>query len=238
MIPKTYYAVTGQQVATHPIGVLKFEATLNSGATAGLYVQLHNRSVTPADGQVPLKTWPAEETGYKEFKVGELRCTDGLYVCLSSTAATKTLAVGASDKLDVLMVETYHPEEPTGTVVVGNETSVVLLRTAWSNSAGHRKLMEAVVNDTGATLVEDNIRLLVTMQNASASVDVAVLPVVKGARNVFNFGRDGLDSQRFQSDKTAINGCTLYLAYVTTTGALAFASVGTAIKAEYFDHTA
>lgn len=125
MKPYNFSATAGTMVVYHANALMKLEATINAAATAGLFVQVHDFSPmvspttqlqinVPEEGAVPVKWWPAAQAGYKEFKNGELRLTKGMYVCLSSTGPTKTLAVGGSDLMDALEVEMDKADEPSG----------------------------------------------------------------------------------------------------------------------------
>lgn len=119
----SYFNQTAQQVSTHRCGVVKIEAQANPSATTGLYFQVHDSVTTPANGVAPLKCWPLEEMGYKEFELHELRVATGLYVCLSTTYATKTLATGGNDNMLTLQVELQEAAKPETVETAGDFTT-------------------------------------------------------------------------------------------------------------------
>lgn len=218
-----YYAVTAQQVATHPVKLLKLEATLNASATAGLFLQLHDSNTTPADGQAPLKCWPAAECGFKEFEMGELVFSSGLYLCLSTTAATKTLATGGSDLIDILNVELIDPEAPTGTSIAGDRTTTVAALTVWADGAGPKKLMAIEFWGTGYLM-------LFAKSPSNGDIPLATFTPAIGW-NYWNFGANGRDVFSQDADGTNRNGC--YLAASNTADTFTAAASNKYIKAEY-----
>jgi hypothetical protein len=232
MKPLSYFAVASQQVATHPVGVLKLEATLNASATAGLFLQLHDSSTVPADGAVPIKCWPAAECGYKEFKMGEIQLTAGLYACLSTTAATKTLAVGGSDKLDILAVELTDPETPSGMTVVGDKTSPVTGLQVWADSAGPFCLLNVEV---GILLLgaDSFLQIFATDSPAEGAVPLESLPIKSGEPYLpikFNFGETGRNVFSIDANGNH-DGCTLK---VSSTGNILTTIASTVtLRAEY-----
>jgi len=237
MQPVSYFSKTSQQVSKHPVGLVKLESTANTGATATLFVQIHDSSVVPAEGSVPVKSWPIAECGYKEFKKGELRLTQGLYVCLSSTRTTKTLAVGGSDLLDVLSLELFDPEKPTGTTIAGDETTAVASRTPWVTASGPKRLIEVVVNDSANALTTETtaapVYLLGFARDAAPATEVYPVfsRLVKfGVRNVFQFGNDGFEMRHRQVGVDYI-GCKLILS--TTQLSSGTLTTGCPIKVEY-----
>lgn len=115
MKPVTYFDIFGQLVSKHPCGVLKLEMRAHASLAAGCFWQVHDfgpsyNLAVPANGAVPLKVWPAYAGAldYKEFKNGELNLVNGLYVCMSTTEATKTLGTG-NNKFAMLAVEQQMP---------------------------------------------------------------------------------------------------------------------------------
>ena len=230
MNPVSYFGDTGKQVTEHPVGLVKLEATANASANSAYFVQIHDSAVVPAEGVAPLKSWPIAEVGYKEFKRGELRLSKGLYVCISSTAATKTLAVGVNDKFDVLSLELFDPDKPTGTSFSGDETNDQVSITPWVTASGPKKLIEVVVNDTEAFLADDCFLVLFPDDETATGVPLKSFQVRAGVRNVFNFGLDGIEPRQIKSGVEYV-GCFLGL----STSAEVFDDVGTGcpIKAEY-----
>lgn len=213
MKPLSYFAVESQQVATHPVKLLKLEATLNASATAGLFLQLHDSNTPPAEGALPVKTWPAAECGFKEFELGELVFSAGLYVCLSTTGATKTLAVGASDKCDILNVELVDPEVPTGTSNAGTLGSGTQELQVWADGAGPKKLLRVEINNIGNGVNYLMIFAKDSPANGDIPLDVITIPtgVNWTGKNALYFGQNGRDVFCKSSAGVNQNGCTLTL---------------------------
>jgi hypothetical protein len=138
MNPLIYFSVASKQVAKNPISILKIEVTQAAGITDGLFFQVHDSIVVPAEGSFPVKSWPAAECAFKDFKIGELNLTLGCYVCLSTTAATKTLAVGGSDLMSILQVEVSTSERPSSsaTSIIGDLVTPVSTLQIWSQAVG------------------------------------------------------------------------------------------------------
>lgn len=62
----------------------------NSGSAQ--FIQIHDAVTVPADGAVPLKSWPVPAASYFSFVFPvPLTCSSGIVVCNSSTVATKTI---------------------------------------------------------------------------------------------------------------------------------------------------
>jgi hypothetical protein len=77
-------------------GQLRSLRVANCHATDTIYVQLHDAASAPAEGTVPLVSIPLVAGAYYESDT-PLDVTTGLYLCASSTRATKTLM--ATDNL-------------------------------------------------------------------------------------------------------------------------------------------
>lgn len=145
--------VAKAQAVLHSNTLFKLESQIKATATAGLFVQVHDFSNTiasdgsamitePEEGAVPLKWWPANQAQYKEFKNGgELDLKNGLYVCLSSTGPTKTLAVGANDKFDSLSLELDHADDLAVTFVFINTDQGEV----WAQNAGPKRLLSVKI---------------------------------------------------------------------------------------------
>lgn len=239
MKPLSYFAVTAQQVATHPVEAIKLEVTINANATAGLFLQIHDANATPAEAAVPLKVWPAAECGYKEFKRGELGLAVGLYICLSTTAGTKTLAVGGNDKMDILEVELQKPEEPTGTTYVGDLSSNVTGLQIWTEASGaavRKKLISLEVDGTGLNAAAF-IMFFAVDNPAEGTVPLMTLPLADNQKrtgaNALKFGNAGRDMASADANGTYHYGCTVVVS--STTGTLTTIAGGQTvfIKGEY-----
>ncbi len=231
----TYFAVAAQIAATHQVSVVKLEVTLNGSAAAGLFFQIHDSIVAAAEGAVPLKVWPAAECGYKEFELGQLNVGLGLYVCLSTTSATKTLAAGGSDLCDILAIELSDPEIPTGTTFAGDLTSAVTGLQVWTEADGvtRKTLIRLEVDGTNLTTATQFIQLFATDTVNVGDKPVMMWPIGVGAvkigANALWFGNSGREV--FSKDTVDRVGCTVK---ISSTAGTYTAATGTArIKAEY-----
>ena len=85
----------GVQLAAYPVTLLGL--TVNNTNAAAQYIQLHDAASTPADTAVPVLVIkaPAADDQMIDLGVYGMIFVNGLYVCNSSTAATKT--IGAAD---------------------------------------------------------------------------------------------------------------------------------------------
>lgn len=242
MKPLKFFAVASQQVATHPILVLKLEATVNSGMTAGLYLQIFDSVSTPAEGTVPVKCWPAAECSYKEFKNGDLSLSLGCYICLSTTAATKTLAIGVGNTMDILEVEISSPELPVSSTFIGDLTTPVSGLQVWTEAAGlaaRQALLSVEVDGTLLTTATQFVMIFATdtVNTGDAPCVGCIFPIkvaqVLTRHNALRFGDRGKDV--FSIDNASPNtqrlGCTIK---ISSTPSTFTAPNGTAaIKAEY-----
>lgn len=237
MKPLLYNAIGAQQVATHSVAVMKLEVTLNASATAGLFLQLFDTAAAAVNGDVPVKTWPASECGYKEFKNGELSLAKGLYVALSTTAATLTLAEGLNDLMDILLVELTIAEAPSGTTVAGSLTGpAVADLQVWAEAAGPKRLMRIEADNT----LGDDRYLMLFAKDAPTDGDAPIMQWALDAgavRTVANgnacvFGINGLDVYSQDLSGTRRVGCTLKLSSTTQT-LTEIVSADTKLKAEY-----
>ena len=192
MQPLNYFGVTSQQATKHPIGLVKLEMTPGVNAVATQYLQIHDASETPPEDSTPVKSWPLYECGYKEFKRGELRLSRGLYFCISSTQDVKTLT-GVTDTMAALQLELDGPDEPSGTSFVGDETTGVAGRTnVWAVGTGPKRIMTVVINDAASVITDVAPYLTIHATSDGGAAMSVARPIVKGQRNVFTFGKDGL----------------------------------------------
>jgi hypothetical protein len=237
MKPLPYFAVASQQVAKHAVMVLKLEATYTN-ATTGLFLQIHDGNSTPAAGAVPKKSWPVEECGYKEFKVGELDLFLGCFVGLSSTAATYT---ASAVTLDVLQIELSDPERLAGlTTLVGDLTTPVTGLQVWTEAAGvtRKALVALEVDGTNLTGVPGQfIQVFATDTVNTGDAPLVSIPIATGQvltlTNGLHFGDQGREVFSIDSASpfTKRLGCTVK---ISSTGSTYTACNGTvAIRAEY-----
>lgn len=90
-------AVKELQAAAGPAVLLRLRATNVSGST--IYLQLHDASSAPADTAVPAcPAVPLAAGAYYETDT-PFTGDEGIYICASSTAATKTLV--ATDAVQI-----------------------------------------------------------------------------------------------------------------------------------------
>lgn len=234
MKPLPYYNVAGQQVATHPVSVHKIEGYFRGETDS--WLQVHDAVSAPADTAVPLKSWPVQAAYefHKAFEMAELRLTKGLYVCISTTQATKTLS---AEKMD-LHVELAQPEAPAGTSSAGDLTTAVTELQVWAESAGPKRLIALEVDGTNVVATH------YVQIHSKDTVDAGAVPVaqfeleagaVKTGLDAWRFGNDGREvGQRDETTPTTWRkGCTVKLS--KTAGSYTAPTDGStvAIKAEY-----
>jgi len=85
----------GVQLSAVPVTL--YGLTVNNTNAAAQFIQLHDSASVPAEGAAPalvIKA-PAADDQVIDLGVYGMAFTNGLYVCNSSTAATKT--IGAAD---------------------------------------------------------------------------------------------------------------------------------------------
>lgn len=223
MIPKTYFDVAGQIVATHPVSVIKLECRAHGSLGAGCFWQVHDFApetnlAVPAEASVPIKSWPAYAgvLDYKEFKAGELNLANGLYLCISTTEATKTLGTG-NNKFAMLQVELVGRDlwESATAAEAANATSLQV----WAEAATPRKLIrfKAKNKDLSARW----LMLFAADSPSVGDVPVAVWPI--GTLNSTIEGRFG-SGRAVQSNTsgTAKRGCT----FVFSTNARTYQTLG------------
>lgn len=85
----------GAQLAAVP--VVLYGLTINNTNAAAQFVQIHDSASAAAEGAVPALCFkaPAADEQVLDFGVYGMAFTNGVYVCNSSTSATKT--IGAAD---------------------------------------------------------------------------------------------------------------------------------------------
>lgn len=220
MKPLNYFDVAGQLVAKHPVVVLKLEMTTHASAANG-YWQVHDfapeyNKTAPANGAVPLKTWPAAGAGgqdYKEFKGAELMLTNGLYICFSTTEATLTLGTG-NNKFATLAVEVERPD-PLAAVTAVEDSGAGVQLEVWSEADGPKRLVRVKVTNLAAA--ERWLMLFAEDSPADGSRPLRQWYVAGSGSLDLRFG-DGL---RFQDNDGSAGGtrrgCTLALSTTENT---------------------
>lgn len=216
----TDFDVAAKQFTTHgsPYQLYKLEAKLNSSAVNTVFVQIHDSQTTPAEGAVPIKSWPAvaDQEIYKEFKRAELNIVNGLYVCVSTTEATKTLGTG-NNKFSMVSAEITETEETV--TVAGDLTTGVDYLEAWNNAAGPHNLRKVQVS-FGAT---GGAKYALLFAKDIANIndgDIPILVIGSGDNETksFNFGKAGrrVFSQTAFVDKVGCSICISTTANVLT----------------------
>lgn len=195
----SYFAVTDQVVATHPVHVLKIEGVF-LGATTDQFLQVHDSRTAPAANAVPLKQWPIQQGSpfFQTFSAGELALANGLYVCVSTTDGTYTLS---SDDMD-LSVELTDPEQPSGTSVANNTGSHASMQ-VWATGAGPKTLLRLTVKETNGT----DGYIFVFADNDTIPVKYLGKVNASSTRE-FNFGA-GFVPFRTDGNGAQKNGCSI-----------------------------
>jgi len=224
--------VTALQVATHPIGMYRLRGNGNNGSTARWLLVFDSRD-TPADGAVP--TIPAIAVPVKGvilqfFDLGTAQFLQGLYVCLSNTQATKTLA---TDTMDI-DVEVDQVEQTPGTLV-GDLTTGVNGLQVWSEATGaaaEKRLCRLEVDGTNLTGGTQYIQLfpMDTVTPSAGQICLKEWPIAAGSTKylgagALSFGEMGMEVNAIKT------GCTIKISSTPQTYSVAN---GTArIRAEY-----
>lgn len=142
--PIIAFSVISKQFTKHPGELMKLEYDINIGAATTVYVQIHDWPnpidlaaglTAPANGAVPIKSWPVAQgaqNNYKEFKNGELDCKNGVFVVVSTTQATLTIGTG-NNKFDSVAGELWS-KDLSGTTEVSGQG--VVTQSIFSNAVG------------------------------------------------------------------------------------------------------
>ncbi len=234
MNPLKYFDALAQQIATHPVTLLKLEWRGGDALAAARFIQIHDSAIVPAEGAAPVKSYPiyTGAQGYKLFDVGELQLVNGLYVCVSTTEATKTLAAG-NDKFASLFAELLAAESPSGTTIVGDLTTGVDELAVWLDANGPKRLHRVQVIPS-ALLADRYVMLFAHDNPVDGQKPLAVWTIEQAGSLDLKFGADGRDVFSL-SGSTRRDGCRLILSDTAET--LTKAADGSAdtvcIKAEY-----
>lgn len=226
-----YWAKASQQVATHSVNVIKIEWVAGT-ITSNKWLQVHDSATTPAEAAVPLKSFKlsSDSPDYKEFKSGELNLANGLYLCVSSTDATKTLD---TDQVSSVFVELKDPEVPAGVSVAGDLTTGRETLQVWAEASGPKKLMGFRVTFTSGNA---GAPVFLQVHCADTPTSATIVAVMNEASindttvKTYWFG-DGLSAQKLVSGVTK-KGCTI-AASSTGSTYTAWGSNVLAIRAEY-----
>ena len=235
MNPVNDYAASSKQVTTQAAFVTKIEWRGGASVAAGRFIQIHDSATVPAEAAVPKKSYPidAATEGYKLFEEGEVRCDKGVYVCVSTTEATKTIASG-NDIYAMLSVEMDRAEEPSVTYV-GDLTSNVQGLEVWADSAGPKRLVSLEVDGSGVGSVA---YLMIFANDSPAEGETPIFQrkllastaYTKANGKEFSFGKKGVYIKSYSSG-TLRDGCTVKVS--TTSGTLTTTASNYQIKAAY-----
>lgn len=235
--PVIAFSVISKILTKHPGELMKLEYDINAGAATTVYVQIHDWPpaldlasglAVPANGAVPIKSWPAA-TGsvdnYKEFKNGELDCKNGIFVVVSTTQATLTIGT-VNNKFDSVAGELWS-KDLVGTTEASGQG--VVTQSIFSNAVGiaaqHYLLRVAATN------LEAGVRYLMLFPQVPSPGDTPIQQwtlQATGDPNKFDtiylsFGLGDEDSSYGlfvrQQLSTGVNkqGCVFGLSSTTTT---------------------
>lgn len=231
MNPIISFNVISKQFSKHESGLLKLEYDINASAATTVYVQIHDWPTpaamaagltVPTVGSVPIKSWPSPAGSidvYKEFKRGELECTNGIFVCVSTTQATLTIGTG-NNKFDSVAAELLS-NDVVGTEVNSQSANAQVV---WSQATGaaneHRIVRASCTNlDTGVrylqmfpidsgSLISGTTIPLNSWPMATSGVATATIIVSFGSTGNNNLG--GIDVGGIDSTTHALQqGCSL-----------------------------
>jgi hypothetical protein len=227
----TAFNVLSKQVAAHACSLIKIDGEYRS-ATA-CWIQLHDSAGTAAEGAEPVKSWPIAggtdanpQPFFQTFVASPLEFVNGLYICVSTTDATKTIS--AADKMD-LSVEIVRADNST--TVVGDTTTGVTGLQVWSEATGTatpRRLVR--VDVAGPVAASWLMGFTVDSPAEGATPEFQVSLGSAGASKAVTFGDDG---RVMKSGVTSAlkQGCTLKIS--STAGVLTTTVATGTIRAEY-----
>lgn len=203
MNSNNFYSVASAQVSYLPVGLLKVEGAF-LGTTADRYLQVHNSCNTPAAGAVPLKQWPIAQNSpfYFELKRGELRCSEGCFIAVSTSSGTYT---ASADTMDV-NVETIDPVV-SGLTKSGDRTtdqgSAVTLWNEATGAGGTKRLIRMIISETFG---EQSWLYVAAKLSGSDRRAVFTAELAANETKTFEFGLDFLPKQT-DADGTQHMGC-------------------------------
>ena len=209
------FGTTGVQVSKLPIGVLKIDGAFLGNANA--FLQVHDSCTAPAAAAVPMRQEPlnAQAPFYFEFKTGEIRTTEGLWVGVSSTDGTYTASALTMD----ITVETDI--KPTTLTTVGDKTTTLNHKQIWSQATGAAavKLLYCLIitEQLGAARY-----IIIYCDDAAAGKQFNVYPLAANGTVKLYFGDNGVQPYTVASTyanyatETAVPsglqyGCTVYV---------------------------
>jgi hypothetical protein len=222
-------AVASKVVHTAAVSLAMVQGYFN-GSTANRWLQLFDAKALPANGTVPLRSWPLYMTApfEQDFKTDHVSLLDGCVFAVSTTQATLTISADTMD----LYVNGTSPWDNTGASVVGDYTTTIgvdgLLQ-IWADSAGPKTLLRLEVVDTAAG--GDMYVQIHAGDTPSADTLVAAFVMPENSSKDFFFGT-GLDIYRKKNDGTIYDGCTILISS-SISAVTPYAGNTHAVKATY-----
>lgn len=201
MIPNTYFGQSKKLVTSLGAVVKQIEGL--AGVGAGGYLQLHNSSITPAAGAVPVWEIPISTSTqfFGGFQQDGITCGEGVFVGLSSTSGTYTALVSNIAELTVWL---DMPVIATNVV----DSGAALPFTVWANDAtpesatnSKRMFKFTAVNNSGT----DGLIMLYADAGLTQQVGVQMV-VPANSQRTFNFGTVGFESKAFSAAGIRSNG--------------------------------
>ena len=226
------FSVNSNVFTQHPNFLMKFECDINTGAATTVYIQLHDSRTLPANGAVPLKSWPApagQTDVYKEFKNGELSFKNGIVAAVSTTQGTLTVGT-VNNKFDSVAIEMWNPDPGVvyNTSYVGDETTTINTLQVWTQAAGPNQLYRLIVTEKlGAA---GYIYIMADDAATRIASGTRPVPVAANATVIIELGSNGsginVQSQDAGTslapigakDFTLFQGCTILFANAPAAG--------------------
>lgn len=186
----------------HACAIMKLEAN-STVDLSSYFIQIHDSPIAVAAGTVPLKSWPAAECGYKEFKAGELCLSKGCFIAVSSTDLTYT---AQASNITGLQVEFAQPDLPAGIITV--TAAAVNQLNVWVTADGQHAIEQVRITTTTFTGTQ-YIQLWVTNDAGSSQIQLASQKLVANSINVMDFGAYGGRQLYGVVSGVAITGCRI-----------------------------
>lgn len=212
------FAVTGCAVTAFPATLATLQGIYNGDADC--YIQIHDAISAPIETAVPIWSNYIYHGVPFEFKFSpaDLKVLKGIYVCYSSTAATKTLVTGVGNTGNIIgMVSEYEKDLPAGYSTAGDLTTGVNGLEVWVTGNGPKRLLRVgFINGDAATRY---LMLFACTIGVAGSypIPISQWEVVNGGTLSLSFGVEGRWIKQTIAG-TEWKGCLLYVS--TTAGSL------------------
>lgn len=237
MIPVNVANTSGTLFSQNPDSINKIEGFfITASPAAQRWMQVHDSVTAPATGAVPKKWFPIYGAAefFKSFIDGELRCSKGIWIGISTTEATFT---ASTDTADITCELTEADGRNNGTYAfVGDLTTGVNSLIVWAVNDGNAlklNLTRAVIKNNGAAtqyVFVSAAAVFPTLPTAK----VVKLTILAGATKSFSFGYDGLHPMIINGIQ--FDGCYLY-GSTTITSYTPIADTSLNIQAQTFLET-